>query len=359
MSNSQDKPSNGLGSDPLQRLASFKPPRDLSLGGVKPNKKVFTPNLNVTRSRNKGVPSANSRDHRKDDKDRRDRGNHKNKKKGPLIIKSAGVFSEGLGAVERSQYRGPSYARDGEGTPTLQRPTIRVKDVIKIDKELEEQKIKSVVGGDYELDIEVEDFKQSFEIDAPIKLPIDDGWLYSQPKPTVKIKQEVIVKTEPTEYANSPMPEVEEKPTIPAELEDTNITNLLRSDKPTLILLQLPTSLPGRSGGGDANEDSRGKPSKETQEEPPSEGGEGCVLSGLQEGRVGKLQIRRSGRVTLLLGDTVFEVCPGTKTAFHQEAVSISVEDTARSAKLVSLGSLQHKLTVLPDWQTMFNDMAV
>ncbi|KPJ15520.1 DNA-directed RNA polymerase III subunit RPC4 [Papilio machaon] len=246
MSNSQDKSSNGLGSDPLQRLASFKPPRDLSLGGVKPNKKVFTPNLNVTRSRNKGVPLANSRDHKKNDKDKRDR----------------------------------------------------------IDKELEEQKIKSVVGGDDGLDEEVEDFKQSFEIDAPIKLPIDDGWLYSQPKPTVKIKQEVVVKTEPTEYADCPI--------------------LL------FIILQ------------------------------PSDGGEeSCVLSGLQEGRIGRLQVRRSGRVTLLLGDTVFEVCPGTKAAFHQEAVSVSVEDAARSARLVSLGPLQHKLTLLPDWQTMFTDMTL
>lgn len=34
------------------RLQSFRPPRDLSLGGTKP-KKVYTPNLNVTRARNK------------------------------------------------------------------------------------------------------------------------------------------------------------------------------------------------------------------------------------------------------------------------------------------------------------------
>lgn len=54
MSNSEEKSSNGLGSDPLQRLASFKAPRDLSLGGVKPNKKVFVPNLNVARNKTKG-----------------------------------------------------------------------------------------------------------------------------------------------------------------------------------------------------------------------------------------------------------------------------------------------------------------
>lgn len=45
---------NGTSSDPFQRLSSFKTPRDLSLGGVKPNKKIFTPNLSVTRNKNKG-----------------------------------------------------------------------------------------------------------------------------------------------------------------------------------------------------------------------------------------------------------------------------------------------------------------
>lgn len=53
---SEDKSSNtnGANHDPMQRLASFKPPRDLTLGGIKTSKKVFTPNLNVTRNKNKG-----------------------------------------------------------------------------------------------------------------------------------------------------------------------------------------------------------------------------------------------------------------------------------------------------------------
>lgn len=40
-------PSNGV-----PRLQTFRPPRDLSLGGTKP-KKIFTPNLNVARNKNK------------------------------------------------------------------------------------------------------------------------------------------------------------------------------------------------------------------------------------------------------------------------------------------------------------------
>lgn len=51
---SEDKSSKSNGTDPMQRLASLKAPRDLMLGGVKPNKKVYIPNLNVARNKNKG-----------------------------------------------------------------------------------------------------------------------------------------------------------------------------------------------------------------------------------------------------------------------------------------------------------------
>lgn len=52
-SNGNSSAQNGSKVDPLQRLPSFKAPRDLTLGAAKPNKKVFTPNLNVTRNKNK------------------------------------------------------------------------------------------------------------------------------------------------------------------------------------------------------------------------------------------------------------------------------------------------------------------
>ncbi|CAH2054062.1 unnamed protein product, partial [Iphiclides podalirius] len=364
MSNSEQNSSNGVGSDPLQRLASLKAPRDLSLGGIKPNKKVFVPNLNVTRNKNNRPSSANQiRDSKNDDKGRKQNKHVNNKSKhGPRIIKSTGVFSEGLGNVER-HYTRSSYSRDAEPKPTLQKPTIRVKDVIKIDKELEEQKIKSAFGDSGVGEEESEDFKRMFATDAPVKLPMDDGvWLNSQSKTTVKIKQEVVVKEEPTDYADCPMPDVEEKP-LPGEFEDTNVLNLLKSDKPTLILLQLPDSLPGRGGGGARDDEPVRR--KHTSNEPPAEDAPAepvdnkCRLSDLEEGRIGKLQVRRSGRVTLTLGDTVFEVCPGTKAAFHQEAVSVGVDHSSKSARLVALGGLQHKLNAVPHWQSLFTHMAL
>ncbi|CAH0731322.1 unnamed protein product, partial [Brenthis ino] len=332
MSNS-DKPNTNGVTDPLQRLASMKPPRDLSLGGIKPNKKVFTPNLNVTRNKNKGPSTANSRDQKKEDKNRKDRKFDKNKfvnKNGPKVIKSDGVFSEGLGSAERHQRR-VFYGRDVDPNPTLQKPTIKVKDVIKIDNELEEQKIKEAFGDDTSYEDESEDFKKILDVEAPVKLPMDDG---------VPIVEE------------KPMPDVKEV------FEDTNVVNLLRSDKPTLILLQLADTLPGRGGGDEDPRRKHDQPSTSNeQEKPPTDNR--CRLTDLEEGKIGTLRVHRSGRVTLALGDTVFEVCSGTKASFYQEVVSVAADDASRSASLVSLGALQHKLNVTPHWQTLFNNMSV
>ncbi|XP_052752373.1 uncharacterized protein LOC113522270 isoform X2 [Galleria mellonella] len=245
MSNPEDKSMkyNGLDTDPLQRLPSFKAPRDLTLGANKPNKKVFTPNLNVTRNKNKGPTLNISRDPKKDDKGRRDRKNdRKNFRNGPNIIKSGGVFSEGLGSSER-HYNRTSYGRESEPAAALQKPTIRVKDVIKIDKELEEQKIKSVVGdSNYDDDSSV-DFKRVIEKDAPVKLPMGDGVAIEDKKPFVDIKQEVF--------------------------ENTDVVNLLKSDQPTLILLQLPDTLPGR--GGSMEDDA---PRRKQTDQPSTSTGE-------------------------------------------------------------------------------------
>ncbi|CAH0678153.1 unnamed protein product [Spodoptera exigua] len=368
MSDDKSSKTNGVGPDPLQRLASFKPPRDLTLGGIKTNKKVFTPNLNVSRNKNKGAPKP-QQNQKKDDKDKKDRRNDRNKnfKNGPNIIKSSGVFSEGLGSAERHSSR-VSYGRDTDTVQTMQKPTIRVKDVIKIDRELEEQKIKSVLGESGYLadDDSCEDFKKIHETDAPIKLPMDDGG-WSKIKPSLKVKQEVVVKKEPDDAGDSAMTVVDEKPIPDVKdfkdaFENMDVVNLLKTDQPTLILLQLPDTLPGRGGRMEDDMPRRkvnanDEASTSTEEEKPVDNR--CRLADLEEGRIGKLQVHRSGRVSLSLGDTMFEVCLGTKAAFHQEVVSVDADEASRSANLVALGSLQHKLNLVPNWETMFHDMSV
>ncbi|CAH2221878.1 jg25057, partial [Pararge aegeria aegeria] len=131
-------------------------------------------------------------------------------------------------------------------------------------------------------------------------------------KSGVKIKQEVYVKQEPSEEGD--IPNVKPKPPlvdVKESFEENSVADLLRSDKPSLILLQLADTLPGRGGGGE-----EGGQRKQDQPAPSTSTGEEeeeknvdtrCRLSDLEEGRIGKLRVHRSGRVTLALGDTIFE----------------------------------------------------
>ncbi|XP_048478094.1 DNA-directed RNA polymerase III subunit RPC4 isoform X2 [Plutella xylostella] len=348
MSDSREKQSatNGTSSsvtDPLQRLSSFKTPRDLSLGGAKPSKKVFTPNLNI--SRNKKGPNlptvTRDKSHDKGKKDRKSDRN-RNIKNGPNIIKSSGVFSEGVAASEiRSSRAYVGGSRDSDAAPVLQKPFIRVKDVYKIDKELEEQKIRSALGAAAEEASDEEAPDALADSDAPVRLPLSDG-----------------------------VPSVEEKKAIPDVKKDvseeTDIVSLLRSDKPTLIMLQFPDTLPGRAAAPEddapkrrdnSQPSSSTEPATEDSEEKPDP--DRCRLADLQEGRMGKLLIHRSGRVEIQLGDTMFDVAAGTPCSFRQEAVSVAVDEDSRSANLVSLGALPHKLNILPNWEALLADMAL
>ncbi|KAI8437339.1 hypothetical protein MSG28_011682 [Choristoneura fumiferana] len=98
---------------------------------------------------------------------------------------------------------------------------------------------------------------------------------------------------------------VKDEPGVETDCSKNDVVNLLKAEQPTLILLQ-PA-------------DNR------------------CRLADLEEGRIGSLRVHQSGR----------------------EAVAVTSDEASRSADIVSLGALQHKLNLMPDWETMFCDMPV
>uniref|UniRef100_A0A1E1WGN3 DNA-directed RNA polymerase III subunit RPC4 n=1 Tax=Pectinophora gossypiella TaxID=13191 RepID=A0A1E1WGN3_PECGO len=197
------------------------------------------------------------------------------------------------------------------------------------------------------------------------------GQSVKQAKKQIQVKKEVIVKIEPEDPdARSPpdtKPVVEMKPKVTVKkevLDNSDLVDLLRSDQSTLMLVKLPDTLPGRGPGGDDSPPHRksrdqltttpAAPSDPDDESIPAD--IRCRLKDLEEGQIGKLRIHHSGRVTMALGKTIFEVSLGTKSAFHQEVVSMAVDEASRSATLVSLGAVQHKLNIVPDWEALFQE---
>lgn len=78
------------------------------------------------------------------------------------------------------------------------------------------------------------------------------------------------------------------------------------------------------------------------------------VLSLFSEGCLGKLQIRRSGRVVLRLGDISMDVSQGTAFSFLQQLVSVRLSE-GRSGDMMVLGNVHHKLVLSPDFHTLLD----
>lgn len=78
------------------------------------------------------------------------------------------------------------------------------------------------------------------------------------------------------------------------------------------------------------------------------------VLSGFSEGRLGKLQLRRSGKVVLKLGDISMDVTEGAAFSFLQQLASVRLSE-GRSGDMMVLGNISHKLVLSPVFQTLLD----
>eukprot|EP01135_Chromosphaera_perkinsii_P005002 Nk52_evm11s309 gene=Nk52_evmTU11s309 len=136
------------------------------------------------------------------------------------------------------------------------------------------------------------------------------------------------------------------------------------TDTDRLMLLQLPHFLPlpkgasaavkredGTVAGSSSNSanamDVDGVSGGDGAMTEYEEGGAGGshVLSGVPEGLIGKLRVHESGKLSLKIGDVVYNVMEGAPIASLHSLVSISPEE----GEFVNLGELERKLIVVPD----------
>lgn len=123
---------------------------------------------------------------------------------------------------------------------------------------------------------------------------------------------------------------------------------LFNASPSEFMLLQLPDTLPGR-----APEPMDTPTTSTSSVKTPNL----CSLEHLDEGLVGKLVRYRSGKTKLVLGDTVYDVDLGLTSDFQQHAVTINANTTERSANVNSLGQINAKYNVTPDWIHLFHKM--
>jgi len=118
---------------------------------------------------------------------------------------------------------------------------------------------------------------------------------------------------------------------------DISVADLVRTQKGDLLFIQLPDHLPG-------------------QKTKREDGRQVCQLDNLEEGCVGKLQIKASGACQLVLGEQVLCVEVGTRVGFLQDAVSVQLpQEEGGVGNMTVLGHVKHRLVVTPDWDYLMD----
>jgi len=331
----------------LNRLNTFKAPRDLTLGSPKvTERKKFVPNLNVTRTIKKEEDQQGGK---KDSPRRGKKPEKKERKERPGLIQTMGsIFAEGVGGSASSGIRrrtglGGGYTRDEKRENTGSVPRLELDS--KYSREEEEARLKELLRDDFIDDLTSGGF-------VPVQLPmVDTGKIFKEevkveiedPEDDIKPSN---LHRKPTELdsddEDDPKPDI--KPDIKPKTKSTGVTpevsiaDLVKTQKGDLLFIQLPDNLPG-------------------QATKQSVGGVGCDLSSLDEGCLGKLQIRRSGRCQLVLGDNqVMDVEVGTRVGFLQDAVSLTLPAPGEDqGDLTVLGHVRHRLVVTPNWNSLLS----
>lgn len=351
------------------RLPSMRS-RDLTLGGVK--KKTFAPNIISRKAKEElKVDSEPRRGRRDGERGRGSRERGRGRGRGPELIQSHSIFEQGPAEMMMKKRSGYENERDAPSDGPS--PIINIKK----EKRETEEETKEILRN-LERDNFIDDpFLRSEQKSCPVQLPLAlSGWGFREEVSTSAIKKVKVedddepmetvveVKQEPEEMEIKKSEAIFKPPPLP---EPEVLSDLLHkwslSKRDQLFFMQLPDSLPGQPPTKEhrpvktevQSEDGQSVLLKtENQEEQAEENC--CNLKDLREGQIGKMLVRKSGRVQLILGQVTLDVSLGTSCSFFQELVSVGTD--GRTGDLSVLGTVKHKMVCSPDFEALLENLS-
>ncbi|XP_035752011.1 DNA-directed RNA polymerase III subunit RPC4, partial [Egretta garzetta] len=263
--------------------------RDLTLGGVK--KKTFTPNIISRKIKEEPREDVSVKKEKKERDRDRQRDGHGRGRGRPEVIQSHSIFEQGPAEMMKK--------KAGSWDKTVDMSDFGPSHIINIKKEKREtdEETKQILRM-----LQKDDFLDDPGLkndirNKPVQLPLaHSGWLF---------------KEEATEQEDS-------QPWLPGPKEEK-------------MELDPPCDVPRQEARQAENT---------------------CTLADLPEGQVGKLLIRKSGKVQLVLGKVTLDVTMGTPCSFLQELVSVGIGDN-RTGEMIVLGHVKHKLVCSPDFEAL------
>ncbi|XP_064031646.1 DNA-directed RNA polymerase III subunit RPC4 isoform X2 [Pogoniulus pusillus] len=352
------------------RLPSIRS-RDLTLGGVK--KKTFTPNIISRKIKEEPREDVAIKKEKKERDRDRQRDGHGRGRGRPEVIQSHSIFEQGPAEMMKKK---------GSWDKTVDVADFGPSHIINIKKEKREtdEETKQILRM-----LQKDDFLDDPGLkndirNKPVQLPLaHSGWLFKEEgaeqedtKPWLPGPKEekmeldppaVQVKEEPCD--EEPLPKAEPSRGPPDFPRDVPVAELLQrlslsAEEEELLFLQLPDTLPGQPPTHDTkpiktelqNEEGQVMVVKQEKSQEARQAENTCTLADLPEGQVGKLLIRKSGKVQLVLGKVTLDVTMGTPCSFLQELVSVGIGDS-RTGEMMVLGHVRHKLVCSPDFEAL------
>ncbi|XP_060719961.1 DNA-directed RNA polymerase III subunit RPC4 [Tachysurus vachellii] len=335
-----------LNPTPPGRLTSLRS-RDLTLGGFK--KKTFVPNVHSIRKSKDELKEELRTAPKKERRDREDRQRERRRRERPQTIQSHSIFEQGPA---------DTFRKTGSwGTTNLcdYDPSVLTKSI---------KKERNVPEDDDDDEILEKLQRDDF---------IDDPGLKNDPKQTpIKLPLHQSFSCLPTEtslkddHAFSKSAKIREKIPEPtsrtyAGPQPPSVGDLFRqlsvSEKEELLFIQLPDTIPAPKKAAKSEKsgkkcDVEDKRASHTRTQDPGEKEAAPVLSDFTEGYIGKVQIRKSGKVQLVIGDVTLDVSEGAAFSFLQQLVCVRLTE-GLTGDLTVLGDVRHKLVCSPDFQTL------
>ncbi|KAG7492671.1 hypothetical protein MATL_G00017470 [Megalops atlanticus] len=341
---------------PPGRLSSLRS-RDLTLGGFK--KKTFVPNVHsVRKSKDEPKEEAHAAPKReKKDKEEKQREGRVRRRERPQTIQSHSIFEQGPA---------DTFRKTGSWDCTDQSecgPSPILKS-IKKEKHVSEDDTNEILRKLQRDDFLDDPGLKNDARNRPIQLPLYQSSDFFTSDASTHIKEEPPIncvsfkapKTQPqrcTSLAKGVLKP--QQPTV-AEL----FQKLSVAGEEELLFIQLPDTIPGQPETHSeklAKKDTKSEDKRTSHfkvQEPV--GKANPVLSDFSEGFIGKLQIRKSGKVQLALGDITMDVSEGAAFSFLQQLVSVRLSE-GLTGDMSVLGNVKHKLVCSPNFEALLQDV--
>ncbi|KAK1794027.1 hypothetical protein P4O66_010713 [Electrophorus voltai] len=325
-----------LSPPPPGRLTSLRS-RDLTLGGYK--KKTFIPNVHSIRKSKDELKEESRTAPKKERREREDRPRERRRRERPQTIQSHSIFEQGPADSFRK------IGSWGSTSLSVCDPALITKSIKKernVPEDDDSEILQKLQRDDFLDDPGLKnDPKQ-----RPIRLPLYQSCKF--------LTTETATSTPRTHHG---MP-LQASGTCPSNQPPTVgelFQQLCVSDREELFFIQLPDTIPGplKTASCDKSAKKEGKADdKRIKAQDQSEKEAASVLSDFPEGPVGKLQIRKSGKVQLLVGNVTLDVSEGAAFSFLQQLVCVRLTE-GLTGDMTVLGNVKYKLVCSPDFEAL------